>query len=879
MSITVNGRTHERQPRPGQCLRTYLREHGYLGVKKGCDAGDCGACTVHLDGKPVHACILPAARARGRRVTTIEGLAPPGATHPMQQAFLGAQAFQCGFCTAGMIMTAAALDAHHRADLSTALKGSLCRCTGYAAIADALAGRETFEADAAEAPIGRSLRAPAGPRIADGTEPFTLDIAVPGLLHMKLLRSPHAHARVNAIDASAALAIPGVHAVLTHADSPARHFSTATHEDPNDDPADTLALDQTLRFIGQRVAAVVADTEEAAEAGCAALVVDYAILPAVTSLDAAMAPGAPAVHDKPGWPGLADPPRNICAAIEGEAGDAAAALAQADVVHRQTYVSQRIQHAHLETHAAIGWLDSDGVLTLRSSTQTPFLTRDTLCRLFDRPRESIRVLCARIGGGFGGKQEILVEDIVALAVLKTGRPVQLELTRQEQFTASTTRHAMRVTVQAGATRDGTLTALQLDVLSDAGAYGNHSWGTLHHGCNESVIAYRCPNKKVSGRAVYTNTVPGGAFRGYGLSQTNFAVESAMDELARQLGMDPFDFRRRNAIGPNDPLVAATHGPDDVSVGSYGLDQCLDLVQAALAQAAPPPPAPDWLVGAGMAMGMLDTAPPRGHFAEARISQALDGLFDLLVGAAEFGNGTTTAHRQIAADRLGVSPGHVRVSQSDTRLIGHDTGAYGSTGTVVAGLAVARAAEALRAKLPAVPGEIRTAPGEIRAAPGETPAATGHADGTPRSVTFNVQAFKVAVRPATGEVRILQSVHAADAGAVINPGQCRGQIEGGVTMGIGAALYENVQIDAAGAVTTAAFRDYHIPAFADVPRTQVLFAETHDPFGPSGAKSMSEAPFNPVAAALANAIRDATGVRPRQTPFSPDTIYQPDPPDA
>ncbi|MBV9653537.1 MAG: molybdopterin-dependent oxidoreductase, partial [Acetobacteraceae bacterium] len=697
--IRVNGREHTAVPGPGQCLRTWLREQGYFGVKKGCDAGDCGACTVHLDGRPVHSCILPARRARFRTVTTVEGLAKGDAMHPMQQAFLDAQGFQCGFCTAGMLMTAAALKQQQLADLPAALKGSLCRCTGYRAITDALAGACTVDRGPATGPVGRSLPVPAGPGIVTGTERFTLDVAMPGLLHMKVLRSPHAHAVIRAIDTSAALLLPGVRAVLTYADSPARHFSTATHEDPDDDPADTLVLDRTLRFVGQRVAAVIAESEAKAEAGCAALVVDYGILPAVLSPEEALAPGAPAVHDKQGWAGLADPARNVVADIRGEVGDVAAGLRAADVVHEGSYRSHRIQHAHLETHCAIGWLDEADVLTLRSSTQTPFLTRDTLCRVFDRPRETVRVFCGRIGGGFGGKQEIMVEDIVALAVLKTGQPVKLELTRTEQFSATASRHAMRVRVRAGARRDGTLTALHLDLLSDAGAYANHSWGTLHHGCNESTMLYRCPNKRVDARAVYTNTLPGGAFRGYGLSQTMFAVESAMDELAMQLGMDPIAFRRRNAIGSQDALVAATHGADDVEIGSYGLDQCLDLVEAALTRdAGAAPPSPEWLTGTGIAIGMLDTVPPRGHFADARLSLAADGLFDLAVGTAEFGNGTTTVHRQLAAATLGTGVDRIRILQADTQLVGHDTGAFGSTGTVVAGLATTRAAEALRARI-------------------------------------------------------------------------------------------------------------------------------------------------------------------------------------
>ncbi len=331
----------------------------------------------------------------------------------------------------------------------------------------------------------------------------------------------------------------------------------------------------------------------------------------------------------------------------------------------------------------------------------PFLTRDALCALFDLPREEIRVLCGRVGGGFGGKQEMLTEDLVALAVLKTGRPVKWELTRQEQFAATTTRHPMRVRVTVGAKRDGRLTALGLDVLSDTGAYGNHAGGVLHHGCNEVLAAYSCPNKRVAGRAVHTHTPPAGAFRGYGLSQTIFALESALDEVARRLGVDPFALRRINAVRPGETLIAHSLHPHDVVFGSYGLDQCLDLAQAALAEDPGPAPEPGWRVGTGMAMAMLDTIPPRGHHAEAFAALLPDGTYRLRTGTAEFGNGSQTVHRQFAAQALQADPARVRIEAADTDAVGHDTGAYGSTGTVVAGQAVHRAAlalaEAIRAR--------------------------------------------------------------------------------------------------------------------------------------------------------------------------------------
>jgi putative selenate reductase molybdopterin-binding subunit len=896
MTYLINGRQYATQPRPGQCLRTFLRELGWFGVKKGCDAGDCGACTVILDGEPVHSCIVPAFRAEHREVTTIEGLARDGRLHSMQDAFLGAQGFQCGFCTAGMVTTAASLNQEQRRDLARALKGNLCRCTGYRAIEDAIQGVRNIEEATTHEACGRSLPSPAGPAIVTGTARFTTDVAMEGMLHVKLLRSPHAHARIGSIDKIAAMQVPGVHLVLTHDDAPRRLFSTARHEISEDDPDDTRVLDDVVRFVGQRVAAVVAESESSAEEGCHRLRVDYELLPAVFDAEEAMRPGAPILHDKGSQTRILDPRRNLVAEVHWRHGDVEAGFAEADARHEGTYITQRVQHAPLETHAAIAWLDSEGVLNVRSSTQVPFLTRRDLCAVFGLEPAKVRVFCERVGGGFGGKQEMLVEDIVTLAVLRSGRPVKLEFTREEQFIGTTTRHPMRVTVKAGARRDGTLTALQMRVLSDTGAYGNHAGPVLHHACGESIGIYRCANKKIDGYAVYTNNMPAGAFRGYGSPQSGFAVESAIDELARGVGLDPIEFRRRNVIRPGERMISADALDTDVDYRSDGLDQCFDLVRGALRRKSPfDRPAPlGWLTGEGAALTMIQTAPPKGHFAEARIALLVDGMYELTVGTAEFGNGTTTVHCQIAATALRTAIDRIRILQSDTRHGGHDTGAYGSTGTVVAGRATQLAAEALRDAIIAfaardsavsdwhLEGDVVSCKGrrirltELYAAAdaaGYELAGTGSSDGTPRSVAFNVQVFRIALNPRTGEIRVLKSVHAADAGRVINPMQCRGQIEGGVAQSLGAALYEELLLDGSGRVMNPAFRNYHVPAFADVPRTEVSFAATSDKIGPYGAKSMSESPYNPVAAAMGNALADATGTRFKILPFRADRIWE------
>jgi len=939
--VSVDGISHPLDSEPGQCLRTWLRDAGAAGVKRGCDAGDCGACTVHL-GKPgetpaaVHSCIVPAERAAGAEVTTVQGLSAEATArvksnasghgaedhaalaellHPTQRDFLDSHGFQCGYCTAGYLMTATAegpysptpgtaVDTEDPATLRR-FKGNLCRCTGYCSIKDALT--QTPRVSKESSP-GMSPMPPAGPAVVTGTVPYTFDQAgerpEDSPLHIVVVRSPHAHARILDIDSAAALASPGVVAVLTHEDAPAELYSSAQHELVEDDPADTRVLDDVVRHVGQRVAVVIAETRRQAERAAKLVTVEYEPLTAVLDPRGAQAAGAAAIHgDKDSATHrILAPEKNLIALASSSQGtpDEAFTAVQATsegASYRGSFQTHRTSHVALETHGCLGWIDELGRFTLRSSTQVPFLVRRTLCRVFGLAPEAVRVFAPRVGGGFGSKQEVLTEDLVLLSLRALhargiNRPVQLELTRSEAFAATTTRHPFQIEVAVAAGEDARLEAISMQVLSDTGAYGNHGPGVMFHSVTESMQLYSAAHKQVRAEVVYTNNPPAGAFRGYGLSQTLFAMDSAMDELARELGQDPLSFKAANIVEQGETLFGAEH--DDVLIDVDGLQQCLDIIAAELrtgeltpselaqcerllseerhggeplastsnGTSGPGTARSDWALGTGTAVAMIDTVPPNGHHSHATVSALGAGRYELKVGTAEFGNGTSTVHRQVVAQVLGTTAEKITLIQGDTDAARFDTGAFGSTGITVGVKAAHAAAENLLEKIAQDPEADPTGL-----------SAEGTWAGTPRSVSFNVQGFRIAVDRVSGTLCILQSVQAADAGVVLNEAQCRGQIEGGVAQALGAAMFEELEIDQDGQVTTDILRNYHIPQMADVPRTEVFFAKTQDPIGPMGAKSMSEAPFNPVAPALGNAIRDAIGIRMTRTPFRKDRIAQ------
>lgn len=868
LNFQVNQQSYTENCHPGTSLLNLLRQLGWFGVHRVCDTGDCGACTVWVNDTPIHSCIYPAMRIANKSVTTIEGLSQNNELAPIQQAFLEAQGFQCGFCTPGMMMTAAKLPELSETELRLALKGNLCRCTGYQAIIESILASyqpqmhnsnisvyprsSAFQNDFKS--VGQNIPKQDGTAIVTGQAAYTGDIAPPGLLHLKVLRSPHPHARILKIHTAQAKTLPGVVAIFTHEDVPRIPYTTAGHAEPVPDPLDHYLLDDKVRFIGDRVAAIVAESPHIAEKASELISVDYEILPHVIDPIEAMNSGV-VIHDEPESSQIPDKTRNISGQILLESGDIAAAFAEADVIVENTFNLPAVQHVHLEPHITISWLEADGTLVVRSSTQVPFHCQRLLSQIFNFPQEKIRVYKAQLGGGFGNKQEILSEDLCVLATLKTGKPVQWEFTRTEEFTATNSRHAMTIRIKSGVKTDGKIIAQDMEIIANTGAYGNHGQTVVFLAGYIPLGLYRCPNKRLKAFAVYTNTMPAGAFRGYGATQGSFAMESQIDEIAQKLQINPREIRLKNLIRPGDVISLGTSQDHFNLIGSYAVEECWEKVTQSLNYIPNTPPkiSGSRCRGVGFAVSMQGSGLSKIHLASVKITKLSDGKYEIRTGSVDVGTGSDTTLRQIAAEVLGVTVADIKIISGDTQKTPFDAGSYASATIYISGQAVKLAAEKL----------LTTNQTSVELA--------YTADES--TLTFAVQGVEVEVDIETGKVEILKCVQAIDLGKAINPRICEGQAIGGIAMGIGYALTEELIFNQKGDIINPSLREYIIPKAADIPPIEIILVEAADPYGPFGAKGVGEITINCTAPAIANAIAHATGCRPYQLPITPERLWQ------
>ena len=752
--------------------------------------------------------------------------------------------------------------------------------------------------------VGQNVRKVEGVKLVTGGPAFTDDIHLPGLLYGKILPSPYAHARIKRIDTRKAKALPGVHAVLTYKDVPRVPHTTAGQAWPEPSPYDTYLLDNKVRFVGDRVAAVAAESRAIAEKALRLIEVEYDVLPAVLEMEQAMAPGAAVIHDEPDSKGIHDASRNIAGYILREIGNVDEGFRESDCIFEREYRTQRQQHCTLEPHIAISWLDGDGRLVIRTSTQVPFHSRRQVAMILQIPVSRIHVIKPRMGGGFGGKQEMLLEDICGALALAARRPVKIEYTREEEFYMARTRHPQILRMKMGVKRDGTILASQLTVLATTGAYGSHSTTVQGNTGSKVLPLYRAEHMRFECHVVYTNTPVAGAFRGYGCPQGFFAQETLVDEIAHELGDGPGRVPppERHTAGRHRPALRATRGREGgAAAASSAVAACRNAWIA-----APPPlvgrskrkalPAAGHLKrGVGMACTMQGSGIAGIDWASAFLKMNEDGSFFLQVGAADVGGGADTVLAQIAAETLGVSLDKIVITSGDTDTTPFDVGAYASSTTIISGGAVKKAAEKVReqvlrmaAKMLETPVENLTCGDNRVSAVGESKKSATmteialHAmykektqimDGASHFNTDSPPPFcatfaEVEVDTQTGKVRVLHMATAVDPGVAINPAQAEGQVEGAVAQGLGYALTEELVLDDAGRPVNPNFLDYKIFGAKDMPKLTTILVETDEPLGPYGAKSISEVPINGPAPAIANAIFHAIGVRFRKLPIRP-----------
>lgn len=948
VKFTLNGRPVALEAGAGESLKALLKRRGVISVRDGCDGeGSCGLCAVLLDGKLVNSCLVLAAQAEGSQVLTLEHFSKDRKLGIIQRALVDASCVQCGYCTPAVVLAVHELlertKSPTKAEVKDALSGTMCRCTGYeqfhAAVRIAskrLSDPVYTEALAPEFKpelrhVGKDREKIDAAALALGEKAFVEDRVEPGACHLRMLGSPLAHAWIKSIDTGAALAMPGVVAVLTHENCPDKVYTTAGQGFPEPSPYDQRMFSRKVRHVGDRVAAVLAETPEEAEAALAAIKVEYEPLEPVLSIDAAKAPGAPVVHsgevryvvgeppkgsstkgdgrDDPityQFPLHADPHRNLAASAADGIGDMDKGFAEADVVIERKYRGNRVQSTPLEPHVVYAKVDG-GRLVLHASTQVPWHVRRIVAGVVGIPENKVRVVKERVGGGFGAKQDIVVEDVAGFLAWTTGRPVYFRYNREQEFVASRTRHAMEVTVKLGAKRDGKLTAILMRLDADTGPYGQHCLTVPMNAISKSLPLLLCENARFEVKSYYTNLSPAGAYQGYGAPKGSFALQTALAELAAELGIDQLEMIEKNRVRSGariEILRSLGEGREGqaVTLGECGLGEMIERGKKAFRWGEPKPASgdPDWKIGRGAVVIQQGSGLPGLDAANAQVRLLADGTVILLSGGADLGTGLDTVTAKAVAEILGLEMADVAVVSGDTDATPFDKGAYASSGTYFSGNAALLAAKDLRDKALAVAagilgepvadlrlahrGMVKGKSGEISLAKLAHMATQGEGHGElsgsacfktdHAAFPYGAHFVEAAVNARTGEVRVRRYHAYQDCGTPINPALAKGQIFGGCLKAIGHSLYEEMVYDEKGRCLNPRFLDYKIPSIYEVPEDYVVeLVPVEDEVGPFGGKSVSEIALNGAAPAIAIAIHDAVGAWCREWPFTPERVLR------
>lgn len=757
--------------------------------------------------------------------------------------------------------------------------------------------------------VNKSLTKVDGKALVNGKPVFAGDYDYSGGLVAGILPSPKPHAEIVNLDTTEAEKTPGVVSVLHHGNVDRVPHTTAGQGYPEPSPYDAYIFDDKVRYVGDRVAAVAGESREAVKEGLDKIEVDY------RELDPIFDPkesrnSSIKIHDEEDSSGIYDPERNIAANVDIKIGDPEEVISQSDVVVEEECRTQFAQHAPIEPHVTTAYLGENERLIVKTSTQVPFHVRRILGQVLDMPISKIRVIKPRIGGGFGVKQEFLLEDVASLFALRTGRPVTMKYSRKEEFKSSRCRHPMEVGVKLGATSEGKLRGVVMEVLSNTGAYGTHSLTVLSNVGSKTLPLYNeASDLHFFGDAVYTNLPVPGAYRGYGAPQGYFSLEFAMEKLAEKVGKDPIEIRKLNHIreGETSPIFEKLGEGKEGTVqyiNSCKLDECIDRGAEKIGwenrgnkQASKS----HRKKGFGLAINMQGSGIPLVDMAAARLKLNEDGSFNLYVGATDLGTGSDTVLSQIAAEVLEVDLDDIVVYSSDTDFTPFDSGAYASSTTYVSGNAVRKTAEKAKDRIIEVfakrydenPEQVIWSEGKIKGTnttkslsefalsltSGEMEIDQEQIDVATSEVPeespppFAAHFVELEVDTRTGEIDLQKYVSAVDCGTAINPNLAEGQMEGAIVNGIGYALTEEMEFNSSGRMKNPSFFDYKIPNTEDIPDIEVILVESSEPTGPMGAKSVGEIGINGAIPAIANAVRDATGVELTDPPFTPEKVWK------